>query len=189
MSGTFKWNRREVAATVLVCGAALAFTTSWLTLYTEPVVADTAEKVELSEPVPTVTELPVPVIDAVPAADATESADPAPVLDWSTMPALDLLPLCNAADDEACHYQGRLLGDRCDWVNSPGLVTTWFFNCDDPSLEGVVTSDEPVLPNRTLVPCAQEDSDNCYWDAARMGNHGGTSFITLDGVTYYPASK
>lgn len=41
----------------------------------------------------------------------------------------------------------------------------------------------------TLSPCSQEDSDNCYWDAAHRGNHQGTSFITLDGVTYYPEGK
>jgi hypothetical protein len=45
---------------------------------------------------------------------------------------------------------------------------------------------EPPLPTYTLPPCEQEDSDNCYWDATRMGNRAGTSFITLNGVTYYP---
>jgi hypothetical protein len=50
---------------------------------------------------------------------------------------------------------------------------------------------EPVptaetLPSITLVPCPQEDSINCYWDAARMGNGQGTSFVNLDGTMYYP---
>lgn len=124
MSATFKWNRREVAATILVCGAAVAFTTSWLTLYTEPVAADEVEKVELFEPIPTITELPVPVIDAVPPVPATESSEP-PV----------------------------------------------------------------TLPTYTIAPCVVEDADNCYWDAALMGNGQGTSFVTLNGVTYYPVSK
>lgn len=43
----------------------------------------------------------------------------------------------------------------------------------------------PELPTYTLPPCATEDSDNCYWNAATMGNGTGTSFINLDGVTYY----
>lgn len=111
-----------------------------------------------------------------------------PWIDWSVMPDPESLPLCNAADDEACFYEGVSLGDRCDWVNSPGLVTTWFFNCDDPSLEGQVVDGVlvPTFPDVTLVPCEQEDSDDCYWDAARFGNHEGTSFIRLDGITYYP---
>jgi hypothetical protein len=46
-----------------------------------------------------------------------------------------------------------------------------------------------VLPTYTLPPCPTEDSDNCYWDAARMGNKQGTSFITLNGVTYYPETN
>lgn len=36
-----------------------------------------------------------------------------------------------------------------------------------------------------LRPCAQEDSNNCYWDAATRGNHQGRSFVTIKGVTYY----
>jgi hypothetical protein len=44
------------------------------------------------------------------------------------------------------------------------------------------------LPDLTLVPCPTEDSHNCYWDASRMGNGTGTSFIDWNGVTYY-ASK
>jgi hypothetical protein len=39
-------------------------------------------------------------------------------------------------------------------------------------------------PNQ-LVACATEDSDNCFWDAAVRGNGEGTSFVTLNGVTYY----
>lgn len=45
----------------------------------------------------------------------------------------------------------------------------------------------PVAPDRVLTACLVEDSDNCYWDARTMGNGTGTSFITLDGVTYYPS--
>lgn len=43
----------------------------------------------------------------------------------------------------------------------------------------------PVPSAETLPPCAMEDSDNCYWDAATMGNGTGESFVTFRGVTYY----
>ena len=56
-------------------------------------------------------------------------------------------------------------------------MTFWGLNIWADSLES---------PTFTLGPCAQEDSDNCYWDAALFGNHEGTSFVTLNGVTYYP---
>lgn len=55
-----------------------------------------------------------------------------------------------------------------------------------------VPAGEPTTPNGgyfptlELRPCQVEDDDNCYWDAARMGNGQGTSFITVDGITYYP---
>lgn len=53
----------------------------------------------------------------------------------------------------------------------------------DPAVE------ETVYPNITLTPCAQEDSINCYWDAATMGNGQGSSFVNLDGTLYYPESR
>ena len=46
-----------------------------------------------------------------------------------------------------------------------------------------------TLPSITLVPCQTEDSENCYWDAARMGNGDGTSFVTIDGTVYYPRAE
>lgn len=36
-----------------------------------------------------------------------------------------------------------------------------------------------------LPPCEVEDADNCYWDAATMGNGEGRSFVTIDGETTY----
>jgi hypothetical protein len=41
-----------------------------------------------------------------------------------------------------------------------------------------------TFPDLTLAPCATEDSHNCYWDASRMGNGIGESFIDWNGVTY-----
>ena len=58
--------------------------------------------------------------------------------------------------------------------------------CVAPGYYDVPPTPEAPMPDRTLVPCPEEDSDNCYWDAAQRGNGVGTSFITLDGVTYYP---
>lgn len=37
-----------------------------------------------------------------------------------------------------------------------------------------------------LTECVTEDSDNCFWDADTMGNGKGTSFVVIDGVTYFP---
>lgn len=44
-------------------------------------------------------------------------------------------------------------------------------------------------PDLTIPPCPQEDSDNCYWDAAQRGNHVGTSFIRINGHDYTEATK
>ena len=38
---------------------------------------------------------------------------------------------------------------------------------------------------RMIGPCATEDSENCYWDAAKRGDGTGVSFIDWHGVTYY----
>lgn len=38
-------------------------------------------------------------------------------------------------------------------------------------------TDEPIQP--TLVPCATEDSDNCYWDADTSGNQQGTDSVVI----------
>jgi hypothetical protein len=41
---------------------------------------------------------------------------------------------CTVADDDNCIYRGVADGDRCDWVNAPHLMSTWFLNCDDDDL-------------------------------------------------------
>jgi len=46
-----------------------------------------------------------------------------------------------------------------------------------------------ATPEPTLPPCEYEDSDNCAWDAGEQGNGAGTSFVTLNGVTYYPDAE
>lgn len=59
---------------------------------------------------------------------------------------------------------------------------------DDSVVDNAPVDEKPVmvLPTYTLAPCPTEDSENCYWDAANMGNGGGTSFISLNGTWYYP---
>lgn len=43
------------------------------------------------------------------------------------------------------------------------------------------------VPATITDPCPVEDSWNCYWDAANMGNGDGSSFWTdAEGETHYP---
>jgi hypothetical protein len=49
-----------------------------------------------------------------------------------------------------------------------------------------ISAVETVSPGILIVPCAQEDSHDCFWDAATMGNGQGTSFVNLAGIYYYP---
>lgn len=41
--------------------------------------------------------------------------------------------------------------------------------------------DPANLATALATPCASEDSANCYWDAATMGNGVGDSFVTVEG--------
>ncbi len=50
----------------------------------------------------------------------------------------------------------------------------------------VTVTDERII---TLIPCPTEDSDNCYWDAETMGNGQGTSYVSIDGVLYFPEMR
>lgn len=36
-----------------------------------------------------------------------------------------------------------------------------------------------------LPPCAEEDSQNCYWDASERGNGIGRDFIDINGQVIY----
>lgn len=62
---------------------------------------------------------------------------PVQLTEWLTMPTPDSIPVCEVEDDEGCYYPGLERGDACNWVNSPGLTRTWFFDCTDPALNGV----------------------------------------------------
>jgi hypothetical protein len=57
------------------------------------------------------------------------------------------------------------------------------------SVSGPVATPTPPVPSSpvySLPACAEEDSTNCYWDAQSRGNGKGTSFVNLNGTTYYP---
>lgn len=41
------------------------------------------------------------------------------------------------------------------------------------------------VPRWLITPCAQEDSNNCYWDAGKAGNGRGHSFYAVA----FPGSK
>lgn len=54
-----------------------------------------------------------------------------------------------------------------------------------------VTVDLSGLPSEgsiTLPPCEIEDATNCYWNSAVSGNGIGSSFLDVNGVTYYAAN-
>lgn len=62
----------------------------------------------------------------------------------------------------------------------------------DVSIQSVpepIAVEAEALPTLNLPPCEQEDSENCYWDAARMGNGLGRSFVNIDGTYYYEESE
>lgn len=40
-----------------------------------------------------------------------------------------------------------------------------------------------------LPLCQTEDSINCRWDSQLQGNGTGTSFIDVNGVTYYESAR
>ncbi len=66
------------------------------------------------------------------------------------------------------------------WLSITAVIiagmTLWFFN---------TAADSYGLNQSTnLPPCVTEDSDNCFWDAAR-GNGEGLSFVIIDGIATY----
>lgn len=64
------------------------------------------------------------------------------------------------------------------------LIVTAILAVIAPTFIRTVTETEKV-DTVTILPCPTEDSNNCYWDADTMGeNPGGTSFVTINDVTY-----
>lgn len=70
---------------------------------------------------------------------------------------------------------GALVGGLAVW----GLTIAT--DTSDVSLPAATTE----APEYALTACATEDSTDCYWDASTQGNNTGTSFVNIDGVTYY----
>lgn len=113
----------------------------------------------------------------------TPDPDPSPVTVTPTPEPVNEEPWL-VADDGTQHFEDG------SWLEADGTQ-----GCTDgmPCSElPPVPVGEPTTPNGgyfptlNLRPCLNEDSEDCYWDAARMGNGQGTSFIRLGGVTYYP---
>lgn len=72
---------------------------------------------------------------------------------------------------------GALLGGLAVW----GLTIA----TDEPTPLPAATTE---APDYALVACATEDSTDCVWDASNRGNNTGTSFVNIDGTTYYSES-
>jgi hypothetical protein len=70
---------------------------------------------------------------------------------------------------------------RIDLITATVLVAVMFAAFGALVATPVITVSETTY---ALPACITEDSDNCYWDASSTG---GTSFVTLNGVTYYPS--
>lgn len=68
-----------------------------------------------------------------------------------------------------------------------GLITICFMFLIAGACLATVLMNNPPLDAAPieLPPCATEDSDNCWWDAARDGNGEGRSFVVIDGQISY----
>lgn len=127
----------------------------------------------------TSTENAIPALD-VPApvsestwTDAPIERLPAPEVVVTTPPTVEVAPVVSAPVE--------VPAPTCE---ERGLITAEDMTCVPLSFYDDVAPATPLAPI-TLYPCAEEDSEMCYWDGARMGNGTGRSFIRLFGVTYY----
>jgi hypothetical protein len=72
----------------------------------------------------------------------------------------------------ACQWQVTQLAEKNSFGSTP-----W---CTDAIADGGGTCHGEPVP-----PCAEEDSTDCYWDAASRGNGIGRSFVDIAGKVYY----
>jgi hypothetical protein len=103
-------------------------------------------------------------------------------------------PIASAPDevsavtwDEGTLECGLDAGVAEDWNPETG---SWAY-CE-PALAGQPT--KPLDPGGVIdpasvaaalaTPCATEDSDNSFWDAATMGNQMGASYVTIEGHVF-----
>lgn len=73
-------------------------------------------------------------------------------------------------------------------VEVPTLPIDWEGILADANRQGwlVGLSDfEVQLRDAMSTPCQFEDSSDCFWNAATMGNGEGSSFIDIAGIPYY----
>lgn len=145
---------------LIATGAGLALAAVMMTAGADPQEVPAPEVVA---PVEVVTEAPIEVPEAVEPVESVPAVEaPAEVQkeDSAEVAPAPVVPTCE----------------------EQGLITAEDMTCVPADY---YEAPAPEYPTYTLPPCATEDSDNCYWNAARMGNGTGTSFINLDGVTYY----
>jgi hypothetical protein len=58
-------------------------------------------------------------------------------------------------------------------------------HADAPRCTDSIADAGGICHGEPLPPCPTEDSDDCYWDAATMGNGSGRSFMVESGVVTY----
>jgi hypothetical protein len=56
---------------------------------------------------------------------------------------------------------------------------------DTPRCTDLIADQGGICHGEPLPPCPTEDSSDCYWDAATMGNGQGRSFIDEHGTLTY----
>jgi len=161
-----RWSTKIAVAGAFISGAALTVCMAVATPPADEAPAD-VPTAEAAVGIPTATPTPDPTLTPAPDPLPTVNEDP-----WLV------------ADDGTRHFEDG------SWLEPDGTQ-----GCTDGmpcSQLPPVPVGEPTtptggyFPTLSLRPCLVEDDDDCYWDAARMGNGQGTSFMRLDGVTYYP---
>lgn len=115
-------------------------------------------------------------------ATSTPQATPTPELIEHIEAVLDL-PDCAVGEEAIPTDTGYICGPAdlpVPDISTPEVLPP-------PAEEAPIIEDTtPVSWEKSIAtPCAQEDSQNCYWLAAERGNGQGDSFIDLGGVTYY----
>lgn len=65
------------------------------------------------------------------------------------------------------------LGGGYAWALTPDPVD---------AATGGLSSAASLLP---MVPCATEDSHDCYWNPRVQGNGEGRSFVDIGGIVYF----
>lgn len=134
------------------------------TLNAEPAPTPTPEPVA---PTPTVTDVPVVVDTPVNGGPATADPAPEPEPTPTDTPAT---PAVNAPLTCAPWMEGG-------WLGLDGQPTSCIWAMSNPG--GTLE----------LKACAEEDSQDCYWDATIRGDRTGRSFINIRGHYFYEETR